>query len=104
MPLTAGPAHDFQPVWSPDGKSIAYASDAYGNFDVFLIPAAGGAPKRLTTHSADEVPTGFTPDGKSVLFSAHRQDAGSTRSSPAAASCPSFTASPSSPATRPSKS
>ena len=74
-PLTSGPARDFQPVWSPDGKSIAYASDAYGNFDVFLIPAAGGAPVRLTTHSADEVPTGFAPDGKSVLFSAHRMDA-----------------------------
>ena len=73
-PLTFGPTHDFQPVWSPDGQAIAYASDAYGNFDVFLIPAAGGAPKRLTTHSADELPTGFTPDGKSVLFTAHRMD------------------------------
>ena len=74
-PLTAGPARDFQPIWSPDGKSIAYASDAYGNFDVFRIPAAGGAAARLTTHSADEIPTGFAPDGKSVLFSAHRMDA-----------------------------
>lgn len=72
--LTAGPARDFQPVWSPDGKSIAYASDAYGNFDVFLIAATSGAPKRLTTYSSDEVPTGFAPDGKSVLFTAHRMD------------------------------
>lgn len=73
--LTAGPARDFQPVWSPDGHSIAYASDAYGNFDVFLIGANGGAPKRLTAYSSDEVPTGFAPDGKSVLFTAHRMDA-----------------------------
>ena len=74
VPLTTGPAHDFQPVWSPDSRSVAYASDLYGNFDVFVLPAAGGAPVRLTTHSADEVPTAFAPDGKSVLFSAHRQD------------------------------
>ena len=74
VPLTFGPAHDSQPVWSPDSQSIAYASDAYGNFDVFLIPAAGGTPRRLTTHSNDEAPTGFAPDGKSVLFSAHRMD------------------------------
>ena len=74
VPLTVGSAHDFQPVWSPDGKSIAYASDLYGNFDVFVIPAGGGSPVRLTTHSNDEVPTSFAPDGKSVLFSAHRQD------------------------------
>ncbi len=72
--LTAGGAHDFQPVWSPDGKTLAYASDLYGNFDVFTVPVAGGEPTRLTTHSADEFPTGFAPDGKSVLFSAHRQD------------------------------
>ena len=74
VPLTTGSAHDFQPVWSPDSKSVAYASDLYGNFDIFLLPATGGTPARLTTHSADEVPTAFTPDGKSVVFSAHRQD------------------------------
>lgn len=74
VPMTTGSAHDFQPVWSPDSRSVAYASDLYGNFDVFLLPAVGGAPVRLTTHSADEVPTGFGPDGKSVVFSAHRQD------------------------------
>ena len=73
-PLTYGSTRDFQPVWSPDSQSIAYASDAYGNFDVFLIPTVGGTPKRLTTHSNSEVPTGFAPDGKSVLFVAHRMD------------------------------
>ena len=75
VPLTAGPTHDFQPVWSPDSKTVAYASDAYGNFDVYVIPATGGAAQRLTTYSNDESPTGFAPDGQSVLFAAHRQDA-----------------------------
>jgi len=83
VPTAGGPArllvgnghHSFHPVWSPDGRSIAYASDPYGNFDVFVIGADGGASRRLTTHSASEIPLGFTPDGKDVLFSAQRLDA-----------------------------
>jgi Tol biopolymer transport system component/C-terminal processing protease CtpA/Prc len=67
--------HSFHPVWSPDGRSIAYASDPNGNFDVFLVGADGGPSRRLTTHSAAEIPLGFTPDGKEVLFSAPRMDA-----------------------------
>ncbi len=64
--------YDFDPVWSPDGKWIAYASDANGNFDVFIVPAAGGIPKQLTFHTASEVPACFTPNGDSVLFAADR--------------------------------
>ena len=67
-------AYDFNPVWSPDGKWIAYASDRNGNFDVFIVPATGGISKQLTVHTASEVPTGFTPNGDSVLFSAVRMD------------------------------
>ena len=67
--------HSFHPVWSPDGRSIAYASDTFGNFDVFVISADGGASRRLTTHSAAEIPVGFTADGQQVLFSAQRMDA-----------------------------
>ena len=67
-------AYDFCPVWSPDGKWIAYASDRNGNFDVYLIPSIGGISKQLTVHTANEVPTGFTPNGDSVLFSAARMD------------------------------
>lgn len=74
IPLTLHEAQDFMPVWSPDGKSIAFASDRHGNFDVFLIPAEGGEAKRLTFHSAQDYPTDFTPDGKNVLFYSQRLD------------------------------
>lgn len=76
-PLTIHEAHDMMPVWSRDGKSIAFASDRYGNFDVFVMPAAGGEPTRLTWHSAPDYPYDFTPDGSAVLF-------GSGRHAPAA--------------------
>ena len=72
--LTSNAAYDFSPVWSPDGQTIAFASNRYGNFDVFTIPAMGGEAMRLTFHSADEIPSAFSPDGKSILFSACIQD------------------------------
>jgi len=72
--LTNHPAHDHTPVWSPDGRHIAFASDRYGNFQVFLIPATGGEPRRLTFHSTNETPFSFTPDGSHVVFGASRLD------------------------------
>jgi len=83
--LVSNSHHVSAPVWSPDGKLLAYAADVYGNNDVFLISAAGGASRRLTTHSAPETPIGFTPDGKSVLFSAQRQDVRSSMAFPSPA-------------------
>ncbi|WP_396213116.1 S41 family peptidase [Gemmatimonas sp.] len=80
--LTTHAAQDFMPVWSRDGKTIAFASDRYGNFDVFVIPADGGAAQRLTFHSAPEYPYAFTADGKSVIFGAARGDAASNRQYP----------------------
>lgn len=74
VPLTIGEAYDFAPVWSHDGRSVAFASDRYGNFDVFLIPAAGGEARRLTYHSAGEIPSSFSADDQRVLFTATRQD------------------------------
>jgi Tol biopolymer transport system component/C-terminal processing protease CtpA/Prc len=76
-PLTVHAGYDTAPVWSPDGRQIAFASDRYGSFDVFVLPAAGGEATRLTFHSADDTPTSFTPDGKGVLFSSARLDAAS---------------------------
>jgi tricorn protease len=77
VPLTIHEAHDMLPVWSHDGKYIAFASDRYGNFDVFVMPATGGAPVRLTSNSAADFPYDFTVDNKQVLF-------GSARNAPAA--------------------
>src|SRR5579863_9991497 len=52
MPLTINNAYNGYPVWSHDGKSIAFASDRYGNFDVFIMPANGGNAVRLTYNSS----------------------------------------------------
>src|SRR5688572_2168365 len=69
VPLTTHAGHETSPVWSPDGRTIAFASDRHGNFDVFAVSADGGFERRLTYHSTNEMPSGFTSDGKAVLFS-----------------------------------
>ena len=74
-PLTAHVAHERSPVWAPDGKSLAFASDRHGNYDVFVVGVEGGAARRLTWHSSDDEPSDFAPDGSAVLFSSRRQDA-----------------------------
>ncbi len=84
-PITVAAAYDTSPVWSPDGKEIAFASDRYGNFDVFVMPAGGGEARRLTFHSADDTPTSFTPDGKAVLFSSARLDSATNAQFPTGA-------------------
>lgn len=72
--LTTQASYEANPVWSPDGEQIAFASDRNGNFDLFIMSADGGAARRLTYHSASEIPSTFTLDGKYVLFSASIQD------------------------------
>ncbi len=76
--LTSNPAYDYSPVWSPDGKTVAFASDRYGNFDIYKVSVEGGVPVRLTTHSAKETPWTFTPDGKNILFTACIHDPASS--------------------------
>lgn len=69
-PLTMHQEYDNNPIWSPDGKTIAFASLRNGNADIYTVAATGGIAKRITTNSAYETPTSFTPDGKNILFSA----------------------------------
>ena len=68
--LTTNAAYDAYPVWSPDGQQIAFASDREGSMDVYVMPAAGGTPRRLTTSSNSEYPMAFS-DGGHVLFSSN---------------------------------
>ncbi len=72
--LTFHEAHDKQVVWSKDGKWLAFASNRYGNFDVYTMDAKGGPATRLTFHSANERPYSFSADNTSILFGAARQD------------------------------
>ncbi|WP_421976641.1 S41 family peptidase [Roseivirga seohaensis] len=80
--LTFHESHDFMPVFSKDGKTIAFASDRYGNFDVFTMDIRGGEANRITFHSNDEQPFSFSADNKSVLFGALRQDLAEHRQYP----------------------
>ncbi len=50
--LTAHPAKDSQPKFSPDGKEIAFISDREGSPQVFVMPVEGGTPQQLTFHTA----------------------------------------------------
>ena len=76
--LTSQPSYESEPVWSPDGKQIAFASDRAGGSDIYIMSSTGGSARRLTTNSAAETPEAITPDGKYVLFSANIQDPASS--------------------------
>ncbi|GHT36104.1 hypothetical protein AGMMS49574_27260 [Bacteroidia bacterium] len=57
---------------SPDGKTLAYCAERNGNFDVYTIPAEGGAEVRLTkAEGLDDGPE-YSPDGKSIWFNSVR--------------------------------
>ena len=68
--LTSLESYEANPIWSPDGRQIAFSSDRHGNLDVFVMDADGANQRRLTTNSASEIPETFSPDGSEVWFSA----------------------------------
>ena len=71
--LTTSAAYDYYPIWSHDGKNIAFATDRNGNFDVYVMSADGGVAKRVTTNSANEIPMAFSLDDKEIYYTAHIQ-------------------------------
>ena len=70
--LTSGSGTKSDPVFSPDGSLIAFTGDYDGNVDVYVMPSAGGVPRRLTHHPGVDEVIGWTPDGKAVLFRSTR--------------------------------
>jgi tricorn protease len=70
--LTQGEFFTSDPVWSPDGGLIAFASKRHGNLDVFILHSEGLPIVRLTANSADDRPTAFSPDGTRIYFSSQR--------------------------------
>src|SRR5882724_8760662 len=70
--LTVDAGIESSPMFSPDGKWIAFSAQYDGNTDVFVVPVEGGSPRRLTWHPNPDLVRGWTPDGKSVLFASNR--------------------------------
>ena len=70
--LTIDEGFESNPVFSPDGKTIAFSAEYDGNQDVFSVPVTGGVPNRLTYHPYPDWVRDFTPDGKSVMFASQR--------------------------------
>lgn len=70
--LTIHDAYESNPVFSPDGKQIAFSGARFGNNDIFVMSAEGSMPKRLTFHSgADNISSWTQPD--KILFSTNRE-------------------------------
>ncbi len=81
--LTSAPGQDMLPRVSPDGRWIAYTEASKAGTDIWVIPAAGGAARRLTFHAATEAGTGgrhgpdnmvvtWTPDSRYVVYLSKR--------------------------------
>ena len=70
--ITIHDAYESHPVFSPDGKQIAFSGARYGNNDIFTVPAEGGSVRRLTYHSGDDQVASWTQPGK-ILFSTTRE-------------------------------
>ena len=71
--ITAHPATEFAPHFSPDGNWIAFSAAYDNNIDVYVVAATGGQPRRLTWHPAADLVTGWSPDSKRVLFASDRE-------------------------------
>ena len=60
--------YEFDPAWSPDGKSIAFASRRNGISNIYVMDASGRNVRQLTTAGTDDVHPSFSPDGKEIAF------------------------------------
>jgi tricorn protease len=73
--LTSTAAVEGNPRFSPDGQWITFNSNRSGIQQVYVVPAQGGTPRRLTWYPAPSLPRGWTPDGKQVLYASGRESA-----------------------------
>ncbi len=79
MPAEGGDAQqlvsgsdNWHPAWSPKGEYVAFTSDRSGNYDIWMVPAKGGAPEQLTQHPANDDRVCWSPDGSMIAFASER--------------------------------
>ena len=66
--LVSHPATESRPLFSPDGKRLAFTSTRTGNGDVYVLTLASGDVARLTFDDASELVSGWSADSQSILF------------------------------------
>ena len=66
--LTTLPGLEYSPSWSPDGRSIAYVSDAADNLDIYVQRTDSGQAIRVTDSVADDAQPAWSPDGSRIAF------------------------------------
>lgn len=71
--LTSSAGLDTDPSFSPDGRSIAYASDQSGSFEIYVRPvAANGREIQITTDGRQNFQPSWSPDGQTLVYSSMR--------------------------------
>ena len=66
--LTDGPGYDYQPDWSPDGRSVVYVSYRSSALELWLLDLVSGASRQLTTGGAVNLEPRWSPDGRRIAF------------------------------------
>src|SRR5216684_7316443 len=66
--LTDGAGYDYQPDWSPDGRSVVYVSYQNDAMELWLLDLASGKSVQLTSCGAVNVESRWSPDGKKKIW------------------------------------
>lgn len=72
--LTAMDGVEDNPSVSPDGKWLAFSSNQYGNYDVYIMPLSGGEIKQLTYHESNDNVTSWSWDSSLIYFTSSREN------------------------------
>ncbi|MGV0855590.1 S41 family peptidase [Empedobacter brevis] len=72
--ITALEGEEINPRVSPDGKWLAFSSNQYGNYDVYVMPINGGQIKQLTFHQAKDEIESWSWSSKSIYFTSNQNN------------------------------
>ncbi|MBI3740846.1 MAG: PD40 domain-containing protein [Chloroflexi bacterium] len=72
--LTTSPADDSTPVWSPDGKQIAFTSTRDGRAQIYVMNADGSGLRRVSESSFADSSPAWSPDGNWIAFTSIREN------------------------------